>query len=182
MLVNFRLFGLIVIIVTVLAAFVLISAPVAAAQQTPAPGSVCVLAFDDSGQHHSRSPGDALLSDINITVMVDQKTVIANHVTDGKEPYCFHNLPPKEYTVSFSSPFYDPTTLSTFTFILAPGEQVNQEFGALAKVTPSPTPANSVNLQLTRTVRLGVSAVGAILAMALLVALGLILFSVFVHR
>ena len=48
MLVNFRLFGLIVIIVTVLAAFVLISAPVAAAQQTPAPGSVCVLAFDDS--------------------------------------------------------------------------------------------------------------------------------------
>ncbi len=163
----------------------LIGTPPAALAQTPAStGSVCVLAFNDANKNGGRDPGEGALSDVGVSLMVGQNVIIANYVTDGSEPHCFPNLSAQQYTVSFSSPLYEPTTLSEFTFVLAPGEPASREFGAVAKTsTGNATPeATGLNIPMTTPVRIGLSALVAVLAMAFVAAIGMIIYSLFVHR
>ncbi len=145
-------------------------------------GSICVLAFNDTSQTKgSRDPGEGLLTDINVNLMVNQNVIIANHITDGKEPFCFTNLAPQQYTVSFSSPLYKATTSTTFTFALGSGERATREFGAvsIAAATPEASLPVGINIDMTRRTRLGLSAVSAVLAMLFVVGIGLIIYSVF---
>lgn len=146
-------------------------------------GSICVLVFEDDTRSGARQSGDALLSDVSVNLMVKGNVIIANHVTDGKEPFCFPDLPPQEYTVSFSSPLYDPTTLTSYTFSLGSGERVTREFGA-AKLpaTAEATASGPASLISSTRGRVGVSAGGAILVMVLVAGVGLILYGLFVHR
>jgi hypothetical protein len=163
----------------------LIGAPLVALAQTPTnSGSVCVLAFEDAKQNGARDPGEGALADVGVNLMTNQNVIIANHVTDGSEPYCFPNLAPQQYTVSFSSPLYEPTTLTAFSFTLTPGEPVSLEYGAVKKDTAgSATPEpNGLSIQMSIPVRIGLSALVAVLAMAFIGAVGMIVYSLFLHR
>ncbi|MCC7446758.1 MAG: hypothetical protein IT324_05040 [Anaerolineae bacterium] len=154
------------------------------AQTQPAnTGSICVLAFNDTSEiKGSRDSGEGLLTAINVNLMVNQNVIIANHITDGKEPFCFTDLSPQQYTVSFSSPLYQATTSTTFTFALGPGERASREFGAvsLAAATPEASlPTEGINIDMTRGTRLGLSAASALLAMLFTIGIGMIIYSVF---
>src|SRR5258708_7240297 len=65
-------------------------------------GSICVLAFDDANRNATRDPGEAAISDVAVNLIVNDNVIVANHVTDGKEPFCFPNLAAQQYTVTFS--------------------------------------------------------------------------------
>jgi len=154
------------------------------AQTQPAnTGSICVLAFNDNSPTKvgSRDSGEGLLTDVSVNLMVNQNVIIANHITDGKEPFCFTDLAPQQYTVSFSSPLYKATTSTTFTFALGPGERTSREFGAvsIAAATPEASLPTGINLDMTRGTRLGISAVSAVLAMLFAIGIGMIIYSVF---
>jgi hypothetical protein len=156
--------------------------PALAAQQTE--GKVCVLAYHDATPNKVRDPGEALLPDISVNLMVNQSVIIANYVTEGKEPYCFLNLPPQQYTVTFSSPLYTPSTSTGFSFELAPGETVERAYGALPKATPvdPSASASGLNIQMTTPVRIGLSAVAALFVMIFVAGLGLIVYGLFIRR
>jgi hypothetical protein len=150
-----------------------------AAAQTAEPGtelgsgSICVLVFNDTNGNATRDSGEANLSDVAVNVMVGESVIIANHVTDGQEPYCFKDLAAQQYTVGFSSPLYEATTLTSFNFELA-------EFGAAPKPAPTESAdAATVQIPATQPVRIGVSALASIIVMAFVAALGLILFGLF---
>src|ERR1700750_3003438 len=85
-------------------------------------GSVCVLAYEDANKNQARDAGEALLSSVGVSLMVNN-VIVANHVTDGTEPFCFHTLAAQQYTVNFSSPLAQATTLTSFSFPLGAGEQ-----------------------------------------------------------
>jgi hypothetical protein len=100
--------------------------------------------------------------------------IIANHVTDDPKPFCFTGLSPQQYTVSFNSPLYEATTLSTFTFSLSPDEQVTRDFGATARtsVAGDTVPASA---SLAMQQRLGLSAFGAAIVMTGMTGLGMLI-------
>lgn len=171
--------------ICIILSVVLIGTPLAAFAQTPAnTGSVCVLAFNDANKNGGRDPGEGALPDVGVNLMVGQNVIVANYVTDGSEPHCFTNLAAQQYTVSFGSPLYEATTLTEFTFVLAPGEPASREFGAVAKAAalPAPPDATGLNIPMTTPVRIGLSALVAVLAMAFVGAIGMIIYSLFVHR
>jgi len=115
--------------------------------------------------------------------MVSQNVIIANHVTDTKEPYCFDNLPPQQYTVSFSSPLYDPTTSIGFTFSLASSETAEKAFGARPKAAPvDPAASSGLNVELSTPMRIGLWAAGALVVMVLFAGIGMIIYAVFLRR
>ena len=177
----FRKQGFALVILVAILIALLSGAPVRA-QQTGS-GSICVLAFEDDTHSGARQSGDALLSDVSVNLMVNDKVVIANHVTDGKEPFCFPDLPAQQYTVSFSSPLYEPTTLTSYTFSLAAGERVTREFGAAKlQATAAATASGPGGLTATTPGRIGISAAGAVLVMDFIGGIGLIIYGLFVHR
>jgi hypothetical protein len=157
----------------------------AQATQQADTGSICVLAFNDANRNKARDPGEGLLADISVDLMVNQNVIIANHITDGTEPFCFKNLPIQQYHVNFSSPTYEASTSNTFALSLSVGEQATREFGAASKATPLDPATNEqrgLSIPLTTPVRLALSIMGAVIAMAFVAAIGMILFALFVRR
>jgi hypothetical protein len=151
--------------------------------QQASTGSVCVLAFNDVNSNGSRDPGETLLADIAVNLMVNGNVIIANHVSDNKEPHCFTELSAQQYTVGFNSPLHTPTTLTSLTFPLASGERVTKEFGAAVAAATEAAPATGgITLAVTPPVRIGLSAVAAVVAMLFVAALGLILYGLFGKR
>lgn len=144
-------------------------------------GSICVLAFEDTNKNNARDPGETLLSNVGVSVMINNNVIIANHITDGTEPFCFHNLPAQQYTVSFSSPLAQATTLTSFTFPLGAGEQVSKEYGAVSAVATQAV-SDAGGIVITTPIRLGLSAAGAVLAMVLVAAVGMIFYGLFWRR
>jgi hypothetical protein len=170
-------------LLVVIAVFTLLIVSPAAHAQVGT-GKVCVLAFNDANRSGTRGLGEGLLPDIGVNLMVNQNVIIANHVTDTKEPFCFDNLPPQQYTVGFSSPLYEPTTSTGFTFSLSSGEAPLKEFGAVLKATPvDPTGSSSgLDIEMTTPVRIGLSAVGAVVVMILFAGIGMVIYGLFVRR
>jgi hypothetical protein len=157
----------------------------AQATQQADTGSICVLAFNDANRNKARDPGEGLLADISVDLMVNQNVIIANHITDGTEPFCFKNLALQQYNVSFSSPTYEASTSNAFALSLSAGEQATREFGAASKATPiDPTASEQrgLSIPLTTPVRLALSILGAVIVMAFVAAIGMILFALFVRR
>jgi type II secretory pathway pseudopilin PulG len=175
--------SLAVIVVALASAQPPISAAQTSAQQTE--GRICVLAYNDANRNHTRDAGEGLLPDISVNLMVNNNVIIANYVTDGKEPYCFSNLPPQQYTVGFGSPLYDATSQSTaFSFALTPGEVTTREFGAVPRATPADPSVSTagLNIPMTTPVRIGLSALGALVVMIFVAGIGMILYGLFLRR
>ena len=153
------------------------------AQQSPI-GSVCVLAYLDANKNGARDPGEVPLPNVSVDLMVNDKVIIANHVTDGKEPFCFELLAAQQYTVSFSSPLSQPTTQTSFTFPLGQSERRSQEYGAVPALPAAATAPDSSaqTVVLSTPLRLIISAAGAAVVMIFFAAIGLILYGLFGHR
>ncbi|HVO44062.1 MAG TPA: hypothetical protein VMT34_15645, partial [Aggregatilineales bacterium] len=91
--------------------------------QATGTGSVCVTVYNDANNNNRHDADEGLAADVNVDLMAvtssGQNVVITNHITsdgkDGREPYCFTNLVPRQYTLSISSPFYVATSLTTYT-------------------------------------------------------------------
>jgi hypothetical protein len=144
-------------------------------------GSICVLAYEDANKNGTRDPGESLLNTVGASLMVNNNVIIANHVTDGSEPYCFRNLPAQQYTVSFSSPLSQATTLTSFAFPLGIGEQITKEYGAVTSIATEAAPG-STGIVLSSPTRIGLSAGGAVVAMAFVAAIGMIFYGLFWRR
>ena len=162
-----------IVLIILLALGCVQSVEITRAQQASS-GSVCVLAFDDANRNGFREPGEGALKDINVNLMINQNMIIANHLTEDPTPFCFTGLSPQQYTVSFSSPLYEATTQSTFTFLVSPGEQVLRDFGAAARTSASGDTAPA-SAALTLQQRLGLSAFGAAIVMTGMTGLGMLI-------
>jgi hypothetical protein len=148
-------------------------------------GKVCIQAFSDTVHKNGfHDPGEALLPDVGVSLMVNQNVIIANYVTNGKEPFCFDSLAPQQYTVAFSSPLYEATTSTGFTFSLAPGEAPLKEFGAVPRTPAADNPASSSgsDVPMTTQTRIGLAAAGAVIVMVFFAGLGLIIYALFMRR
>ncbi len=174
-----RLWGILTISV-----LLFIPALVTRAQQTPAPGSVCVLVFADTSKNGTRDGGEAVLPDIDVDLMNNQNVILANRITDGTEPYCFTNLAPRDYTVTFNSPFYQATTPVSYNFALLPGSRMNYEFGVvnLAATPDASTTSGGLRFNASTPLRIGLSAGAAIMAMLFMIGLGMIIRWGLLHR
>jgi hypothetical protein len=159
------------------------AAPTASATQAAsgAGGQVCVLAYEDTNKNGTRDPGESLLSSVGVSLMVNSNVIVANHITDGTEPFCFRNLSAQQYTVGFSSPLAQATTLTSFTFPLGAGEQISKEYGAITSLATEAAPG-SAGLAFSSPVRIGLSAGGAVIAMAFIGAIGMIFYGLFWRR
>jgi hypothetical protein len=169
-------------IVVLLLGIVVIAVIPARAQGTT--GTVCVSVYNDSNKNQAHDSTEPLLTDIDVDLMAGQNVVIANHITDGKEPYCFNNLVPRQYALSVNSPFYVATSPSVYTFTLAADDQINKEFGMVAGTASNPdfVPSDSLNNALSTPIRLGIAAIGALVVMVFMVAVGMIVYGLFFRR
>ncbi len=159
----------------------LITASTALAQ-TAQPGAICVIVYQDTNQNGVRDPGEEVLTDINVSLMVGSNIVIANYVTNQREPFCFNNLAPQQYTLGLSSPFYQPFDPAPVTFMLGAGGRYTHEFGVVPVKASAATPDPILYVPLTVPVRLGMSTAGALGMMALFSGLGLMIYGLFLHR
>jgi LysM repeat protein len=93
-------------------------------------GQVCVLLFDDANQNGIRDLEEQKLAGIPVQI-TSQGQVIASYTTDGvSEPYCFADLSPESYEVSWESLAYTPTNEQAWTAEVTAGATLTHEFGA----------------------------------------------------
>ena len=155
------------------------------AQQAPS-GSVCVTAYNDLNRSQSRDPGEPLLKNIGVDLTFGENILIANHITDGSEPYCFPNLALQKYAVRFKSQDYDATTPDGIEVTLSTDNpKIDVQFGGVAKIAPTPDPSAqkpTLNIKLTTPLRLGLSALGALMVMGFFLGLGLLVYGLFFRR
>lgn len=155
------------------------------AQVTPN-GSVCVTAYNDVNRSQSRDPGEPLLNNIVVDLTFGENILIANHITNGSEPYCFPNLALQKYAVQFKDEDYEATTPGGIEVTLSTDNpKVDVLFGAVAKIAPTPDSSAqkpTLNIKLTTPLRLGLSALGAMLVMGFFLGLGLLIYGLFFRR
>jgi hypothetical protein len=142
--------------------------------QSTTTGSVCAIAFDDANKNSAHDAGEAVALGVNESLLVKGNIVIANHISDGQGQYCFNNLLPGQYTLTFASPLIDPTTVTSFTVGVNAGDQVVREFGSTVRAMTVSTNAAITPPKMTQPVRIALASAGAILAMLFMVGLRLI--------
>jgi hypothetical protein len=168
----------VVIAVFGLSSFVL-NVGISHAQTDTTTGSICTLTFNDLAKNGIHAAGDPILSGVNVTLAVDNGLMIANHLSDDQGQYCFTNLTPGRYRLTFSDPLAQPTTPTILTLTVNAGDQLINLFGAVPDVVPdkavtAPATANQgLVITLTRSGRLVLSAVGALLIMLAMLGLGM---------
>ena len=147
-------------------------------------GAICATAFNDANRNGTRDSGEDLLVGVNESLVVNvggNSVVIANHLSDTQDSYCFSNLTAGTYSLKFNTPLADPTTPTLFKATLSGTDQIVAQFGAVphpASVTAGGSGGTSgLVLNLTRTNRLILSIGGAVLAMVFMIGIGLVLFN-----
>lgn len=149
-------------------------------------GSICVIAYSDLNRSQSRDPGEPLLKEVGVDVTFGENILIANHITDGSEPFCFQHLAFQKYSVHFKSQDYEATTPGGIEVTLsADNPKADVQFGGVAKATPTPDLSAQkpiLNIKLTTPLRLGLSALGALLVMGFFLGLGLLIYGLFFRR
>ena len=102
---------------------------------------ICALLFDDINQNRLQEVGEPLLAGGTLTLH-STNGVIEVYETDGtREPYCFVELAPGDYTLSASAPDgYGMTTPEQLRVRALPGVNVNLAFGAAEGFVPPPPP------------------------------------------
>ncbi len=94
------------------------------------PGTVCVMSYEDGNANGIRDGGEIPLAGITFAVS-DSTQIVAQYTTDGvSEPYCFTELTPGTYIVSWTGDQYTATTEQTWATSVAAGATVSREFGA----------------------------------------------------
>ena len=156
------------------------------AQSDANTGTICALTFNDLAKNGIRVPGDPPLSGVNVTLAIDNGLMIANHLSDDQGQYCFTNLVPGRYRLTFSDPLAQPTTPTILTLTVSGGDHLINLFGAvpdIASDSPAVDPtANApvgIVVSLTRSGRLVLSAIGALLVMVAMLGIGLFAYGLY---
>lgn len=93
-------------------------------------GSICILGFEDKDGNGFREPIEAKLAGMTFEVS-DGTQVIATYTTDEQNAsYCFAEVPPGSYVVSWTGEALSPTSEQSWSVTLEAGRTVNREFGA----------------------------------------------------
>ena len=95
-------------------------------------GTICVMSYEDINGNGSREPDEAMLAGISFMVSDGAQTVGTYITTGVSEPYCFPELAPGSYIVSWSAEGYTPTSDQRWVVSLSPGATVTHDFGAQA--------------------------------------------------
>lgn len=95
-------------------------------------GSICILGFEDKNGNGLREPVEPGLS--GMTFEVNNGTqAIATYTTDVQNAsYCFAEVPPGSYVVSWTGEALSPTTDQSLSLSLEPGATITRNFGAQA--------------------------------------------------
>jgi hypothetical protein len=120
--------------------------PTSTPTATPAPGTICVLVYEDVNGNKMRDAGEPLLAGAKITVTNSSGLVSFLYTTDGvHEPYNFAGLAADTYLVEEHNPdgYPDNTTQDSVLVLLLPGSTPCVQFGDRAKPKDTPTPTNT---------------------------------------
>ena len=149
------------------------------AQADTSTGTICALTFNDLAKNGVHSAGDPVLIGVNVTLAVDNGLMIANHLSDDQGQYCFNNLIPGRYRLTFRDPLARPTTPTILTLTVNAGDQLVTMFGAITDsvaniaATAADKTQPGIVITLTRTGRLALAALGALTVMVTMFGLGL---------
>ena len=89
-----------------------------------------MLSYEDANANSIREPEEIKLAGITFSVN-DATQMISRYTTDGiSEPYCFPDLAPGTYTVTWTGDNYEPTTPQNWTVEIMAGSILQREFGA----------------------------------------------------
>jgi hypothetical protein len=120
-------------------------APTPLASPTPAPGQICVQAYNDLNGDGQQSTDESLLAGVAFTLS-DASGPRDSYTTDSAtEPYCFKDLPPGSYQLTIKPPTnYASTTPNAITISLSGGMKVDVAHGA-RRSGPAPIPTGSTS-------------------------------------
>jgi LysM repeat protein len=117
---------------------------VASGNPAEAQTGVCVIMFNDPNENRVREPGEGLLAGGNIALTVGGVSV-AEHETDGNEPFCFTGLDAGDYTAVGTAPDgYGLTTPRLLVVRVEPGARFSLNFGAKQGLTVAIAPSPDV--------------------------------------
>lgn len=153
---------------------------VAQAQDTASTGNLCVLAYEDTNTNGTRDNGEAVFPGINVNLAVNTDVIIATHITQESDAYCFENLAPNTYHLYFAdSPNHQATTVNQTALEIKAGDRLRVVFGAVA-TEPVRTEAEAANTgeTLTASHRVMIALLGAVVVMVFMLGFGIVLASV----
>ncbi len=145
------------------------------------PGAICISTFADLNANGAADDGETVLAGVNANLATGG-VIIATHITTaGEEQYCFENLLPGVYTLTFTdSPTYHPTTSTEGTFALSAGQRLGiNAFGAvpvapedLRSEVVAKVAASEPDESLAPSSRLVVSGIASMVVMLFMIAVG----------
>ncbi len=149
---------------------------------------ICVAAFADADANGLRGPDEAPLPGVNVNLATDG-LIIATHITTAEpEPFCFENLLPGIYTVTFTdNPTYRTTTANQGTFALEAGQRLTiNDFGAFpvpleslrAEVAAQVAAAQEQDEPFDTATRLLLATAGSMMVMIFMIGLGAIILGI----
>jgi hypothetical protein len=154
----------------------------------PDVGAICVVTYADTNGNGLREDTEIALPRVNVNLSTDG-VIIATHITAGDETqYCFENLLPGIYTITFTdSPTYRTTTSNQGTFALESGQRLTlDEFGAvpiapaaLRAEVAAQVAAESDEEPLDTSLRLLLATVASMVVMIFMVGVGAVLVGLF---
>ena len=109
-----------------------------------APGAICVATYADTNGNGNYDPDlEGPLVGVNVN-LATQGQIIATHISGEADEYCFENLQPGVYTVTFAESLtYRPTTANAITFELPP----NTERMAITAFGAVPVPVENLRAE-----------------------------------
>ncbi len=121
-----------------------------AVAEVVATGSVCIVPFHDENSNGFREATETSLAGIAFTVVNEAAQTVGSYITDGSpNPYCFTDLAPGVYTVSWNDANFAATTEQQWAADVSTGGTVTREFGLQSEGENSvPASANEPDTSL----------------------------------
>lgn len=151
-------------------------------------GQFCVRAYEDRNANQALDPGEPFLTrDVAAALLDAGGIVIASALMDDSPTaaqgvICFQFLPAGQYSMQVTSAIYVPTTPDTVTATIGAGtlptvvEYGARRADALVPAAAPTAPAAAFTLPDSGPVRVGLALLGALLVMAVLAALGVLIY------
>ncbi|MBN1679540.1 MAG: hypothetical protein JW966_04560, partial [Anaerolineae bacterium] len=152
------------------------------------PGAICVSTFADVNGNGMQEESETVLPGVNVN-LATAGAIIATHIIAVDETqYCFENLLPGIYTLTFTdSPTYRTTTANQGTFALASGQSLTiNSFGAVpvplenlrAEVAAQVAADDEGDQPLETSTRLLLSTVASMMVMIFMIGMGAVILGI----
>lgn len=163
-----------------------------AAQAGRGSGAICISTFADANLNGEQDATEQPLGGVNVNLSMSG-VIVSTHLTTADEArYCFQNLLPGIYTVTFTdSPLYRATIANTITHRLQSGQELTiAPFGAApipptrwrAEVDARLAASQGEDEPMELSLRLLLATVGSLVIMIFMVGVGALVFGAFGGR